>query len=228
MLVDVTAPISALLPGTEGGLPDDTTVSFERTVSVDDGVLPFFSVAGPSADAVVSLFGSSEAVDEVALAHESDTGSVYRLRWTESLPPLLESLRVADVTVLSVTAADETVTFELRFPDQESGAEFYAEYQDPDNPITISRIDTGGSPSRPANSPVTEEQREALLTALEAGYFEIPRRATLVDLSEELSISDSAVSQRLRRGTANVLKNSILAEEDGEQSLADDLTGDAS
>lgn len=44
---------------------------------------------------------------------------------------------------------------------------------------------------------ITDKQREAIRIAVENGYYETPRRATLGDLAEQLDISRSAVSQRL-------------------------------
>lgn len=44
---------------------------------------------------------------------------------------------------------------------------------------------------------ITEKQREAIRIAVERGYYEKPRGATLADLAAELDISRSAVSQRL-------------------------------
>lgn len=57
---------------------------------------------------------------------------------------------------------------------------------------------------------VSEKQFNALLTALEMGYFEIPRDATLGDLAEALGISKRAASERLRRGQTNLLYNSLV------------------
>lgn len=50
------------------------------------------------------------------------------------------------------------------------------------------------------------KERDVLLTALDVGYFDVPRRGTLVDLAEELQMSDSEVSEHLRRGVATVLR----------------------
>lgn len=46
---------------------------------------------------------------------------------------------------------------------------------------------------------LTDEQREALRVALRRGYFAIPRETTLAAVGEELGVSDSAASERLRR-----------------------------
>lgn len=44
---------------------------------------------------------------------------------------------------------------------------------------------------------ITEKQREAVELAVELGYYDRPRKASLSDLADELDISKSAVSQRL-------------------------------
>jgi predicted DNA binding protein len=47
---------------------------------------------------------------------------------------------------------------------------------------------------------LTDCQREALDTAHNLGYFEIPRQATLADVVEQCGASSQAASERLRRG----------------------------
>lgn len=44
---------------------------------------------------------------------------------------------------------------------------------------------------------ITAKQREAVELAVELGYYDRPRTATLSDLADRLGISESAVSQRL-------------------------------
>lgn len=46
---------------------------------------------------------------------------------------------------------------------------------------------------------LTDEQRKVLDAALDLGYFEIPREASLADVAAALDISSQAVSERLRR-----------------------------
>lgn len=45
---------------------------------------------------------------------------------------------------------------------------------------------------------VTDKQREAVMVAIETGYYNTPREADLDDLADRLDISKSAVSQRLK------------------------------
>ena len=52
---------------------------------------------------------------------------------------------------------------------------------------------------------LTEMQRRTLEMAYEAGYYETPRRTDLGELSEELGVSRSAVSQRLNTAEAKLV-----------------------
>lgn len=54
------------------------------------------------------------------------------------------------------------------------------------------------------------EEREALRAALEAGYFDVPRTTTLVDIADELGRSDVEVSAQIRRGMDSVLRESDI------------------
>ena len=52
---------------------------------------------------------------------------------------------------------------------------------------------------------ITEKQREAVLLAVEAGYYETPRRTDLGELADQLGVSKSAVSQRLSAVESNLV-----------------------
>jgi len=56
---------------------------------------------------------------------------------------------------------------------------------------------------------LTDPQRVALLTAFEMGYYDIPRQTTQDELADRLGISKSAVSNRLRRATAQLIEESF-------------------
>lgn len=53
---------------------------------------------------------------------------------------------------------------------------------------------------------LTDAERAAVYTALDRGYFAVPRRATLTEVSEELETPDVEASERIRRGVATVLE----------------------
>lgn len=61
-------------------------------------------------------------------------------------------------------------------------------------------------PADPADSLLTDRQRELLLTAAEQGYYDTPRRATLTEVSESLDISKATGSDVLHRAEGKILK----------------------
>lgn len=78
--------------------------------------------------------------------------------------------------------------------------------------VTIERInplgaEVTGSPKRQWD--LTEPQTEALLAALEAGYFEVPKESTADEVAETLSISKSAFLERLRRGQSALVSQAL-------------------
>ena len=66
-----------------------------------------------------------------------------------------------------------------------------------------------------ADAGLTDSQREALLVAVESGYFEEPRNATLGDVAAELDISQPAASGLLRRGIKRLVVSSLM--DDGDE-----------
>ena len=69
---------------------------------------------------------------------------------------------------------------------------------------TVERVgeyDRRRSPARP----LTDRQREVLDVAVDRGYYEVPREATLDDLAAELGVAPSTVSDHLRKAESAVL-----------------------
>ena len=56
---------------------------------------------------------------------------------------------------------------------------------------------------------VTPAQADALLTARDMGYFEVPRGADASDVAAELGVSKSAFLERLRRGQNRLLGEAL-------------------
>jgi predicted DNA binding protein len=59
-----------------------------------------------------------------------------------------------------------------------------------------------------------EGQRELLSDAVREGYFKVPRRTTLVELSDAHCITDREASERLRAALDDVLRECLYDAED--------------
>lgn len=87
-----------------------------------------------------------------------------------------------------------------------------------ENDISLDIIEIYGNESAGTESSygLTLEQRAALQTAYQKGYFQEPRDISLNEVAEEMGLSSTAMSGRLRRGMRNLVAATI-AEPDGEE-----------
>lgn len=72
----------------------------------------------------------------------------------------------------------------------------------------LQRLTQDGEPEPPGDG-LTDDQHEALRTAYELGYFDIPRQASLEAVAGELEISASAASERLRRAQTELIETTV-------------------
>ena len=54
---------------------------------------------------------------------------------------------------------------------------------------------------------MTEKQERVLWLALKMGFFEFPRRITMLELSRRLGVGLSTLSEIIRRGIRRLLEN---------------------
>jgi|GEM_PF-248250 len=108
---------------------------------------------------------------------------------------------------LEIEASHEGWWNSVRFPDRESFQTVYRHCRANDVAFTVHRV-VDDDPFR-STAGVTDPQREVLVHAMEAGYLDVPRSASLADLAGELDISESAASERFRRGVRAVLERTL-------------------
>jgi len=102
----------------------------------------------------------------------------------------------------------------LLLPDREALNTIWEYANENDISLDIIEIygntDTGGESSYG----LTDEQRIALITAYENGYFGEPRDISLNEVAAEIGLSSTAMSGRLRRGMRNLIAATIIDKEE--------------
>lgn len=76
--------------------------------------------------------------------------------------------------------------------------------------FSLRQLTLDGETEKPRDG-LTDPQREALQTAYEMGYFEIPRTASLDDVAGELGITASSLSERLRRAQTHLVETAVVS-----------------
>ncbi|MFW5918741.1 MAG: helix-turn-helix domain-containing protein [Halanaeroarchaeum sp.] len=184
-------------------VPRDAGSTLLVWVDTDD-VAAFREAIG--ADPTIARIVTEEAVDDRTLCEVelSETGSSVDL-----YSVLLETGSM----VQEATVRAEGWDCQFGFSDREALAEFFDTARDLDIDYSIERVYEPRDADGVATG-LTDAQREALVTAKEIGYFDVPRERGLEALGEELGISDSAASERLRRGISSLVDTVVTGQVD--------------
>ena len=189
-----------------GEVPDVEVQWVRNTPIDDDWEMLFWATEGDFDRFDAAL----EADSTVRVLRSLDVGTrrLYQVRITNEgaetdLYPIMVDI---GGIVMSATVSREGWLCRFGFPNQEGVDRFFEVVDNHDVGFDVHQLyEMRNSDPEPVE-PLTEVQHETLVTALEAGYFDVPRTTNLQALSDQLGISDSAVSQRLRRGVKTILE----------------------
>jgi len=119
----------------------------------------------------------------------------------------LEALATADAIIERIEVLPDGWRQTGWFATRDAFNEFSTFWQQ-NADFQLSRLTRDGE-SEPPGDGLTDQQHEALRTAYELGYFDIPRRASLQEVAAELDISASSVSERLRRAQTRLIEETV-------------------
>ncbi|MFC6784677.1 helix-turn-helix domain-containing protein [Halobaculum halobium] len=193
----------------------DARIEIESLVPIETRIAPYLTVVASDPRTVCDLVAAEPAVERAEPVHRSDDEWVLCVHWGDQQPPLLAALADAGAACVEAVATNGTWHLTLRFHSHERLADCYHRCVEQGVRLTVKRVHdaSGGRSSSRASGALalTSAQREALATAYETGYFAVPREVTLAEVADRLEISDTATSQRLRRGMQRVLAETFSA-----------------
>ena len=203
----------ALVP-TIRALPDGeiAVVSEAGTDPVHEAY--FFRIAAPDFEAVEAALAEDDTVSEFTTIVETDEERTYRVEYSEDTKLLTPIVTDIGGFTLSAEGHANGWLLELQMEDNEGLYEL-SEYANEEG-IHLEVLEirqTDGSWDR-LDFGLTGSQRKTLLAAFVHGYYDEPREMSLVELAELLEISPTAVSGRLRRGSARLIEEVLIDEDD--------------
>lgn len=200
------------------GLPmmdalDGTGVEFDvehAAASDPDRPVLFLWATGGDFDRFEANCEDDDTVADLTVVEDASERRLYRVHVSAatdlSLYPLDERL---EASRLGVTSGEDGLHVRLRFPDRESLSAFRPQLESKGVEVTLRSVYGESEHEFGGEHGLSPKQREALETAVEAGFFEVPRDATLSDVADELGVSTQAASERLRRGVSAFVTNSL-------------------
>lgn len=201
---------SPILRETLHQLPD-LVVTVEAQYEYDESIYFLFWVEEVDFDAVPEALATDSTVTRPKKLTETPTKHLYRTCFTKTgyAASTYDLMRDWDIVLLDAHGTHEGWTVRLLFPTQEALSAYYDECTERGlAPTILTKYEEVDAPTR-ANAELTPAQWEALTTAFEAGYFEIPRQTSLDDIADQLGISAQAASERIRRAEAALLDRQL-------------------
>jgi predicted DNA binding protein len=190
-----------------------SAIELESLVPSGAVTVPLFWVYEPIQDGFLDSVRRYPTVNSVAAVDVYEDRTLFKLDWDASQDHLFQCIIDHEGQLLSATGTADGWDFEIRFATHEGLS--LCQTCCTDAHISLEVISVF-NPTDPGGGPwygLSEPQREALLLAVQQGYYDIPRGCTTEELADELGISDQAVTERLRRAVGTFTRHALLTPE---------------
>lgn len=180
--------------------PDAT---FDAVRFVTNGIeenLPLMWGTNEESASLSHVLEDDPSIESVRTLSRRNSESLFRVRWSSRVRSITDLLVAEEGAIVSAFGRADGWTFRLLFPERDAVSRTYDLCTESDIDIDILQMhDLAESPPY-RGLQLTDEQFATVKTAVENGYYQVPRETTLQELSDELDVSHQALSERLRRG----------------------------
>lgn len=191
----------------------DVSITLEEVIPTGNRAMPYFWASGENLAAFETSLEEDPSVESIRRHLKLSESALYYAQWAEEVRSLLYSIAEEEGTILDGVGSAGRWQFTLRFPDRDSVSSFRQRCVELGIALDVRRVYSVSADQFDMEYGLTKKQREILVTALENGYFQVPRDCTQQELAEKLGIQSSAASETLRRATAELIANSLLEAE---------------
>ncbi|MFD1632993.1 helix-turn-helix domain-containing protein [Haloplanus ruber] len=209
-VVEINHPDLALTPTVRETEASIQVVSHTAT-DPETGMFFFLVESDAFANFEAALDGD-HTVEASTLIAEASTTRIYRLQHTPGTKLVSPITTEMGGLMLEAKGTDTGWSVRMQLPDREALSALWEHCDGEDIDFRIDHIYSLDEFTVDGGVGLTDPQRDALLAAYEAGYFEEPRDTSLQELAETLDISPTAVGGRIRRGTSRLIERTILSD----------------
>ncbi|MFT4964193.1 MAG: putative DNA binding protein [Halobacteriales archaeon] len=157
-------------------------------------------ISGPDVTGVIEAFQEEETVTALDVLNRSEDASMIQIETTE--PTLLFPI------------VGSGIPLEMPFPIQDGEAHWIvtcshdrlSELGDQLDAVGISYTLHTLEHDHASEDLLTEDQQALIETAIQEGYYDVPRSCTLTDLAEAVDIAKSTCSEKLHRAESKIVR----------------------
>ncbi|EMA01368.1 hypothetical protein SAMN05443574_1127 [Haloarcula vallismortis] len=174
---------------------------------VGDGTSTFLVIeaAGETLDQFETALERDSTVCDPLVLDWTETSRVYRVEVADSAVRVTDSLVRAGGRALDIEGTGGQWLVHAQFRSRAALSQFRSECSERDITFRLDRLYWTSGEANAGACGLTADQQVALETAHREGYFDVPRGISQAELADELGISPSAMSQRIRRGMDQVV-----------------------
>lgn len=162
-------------------------------------------------DALDVALADDSTVEEPTVLTEAGGRRLYRFELVGAGAESSIMSSVFDVggMQLEITATSEGWRNRTRYPSRDAFERVYRFCLERDIDFQFHSIYEPAERLGHDHLPLSDAQRETLIEAVDSGYLDIPRGSSLEELGDRLGISESAASERFRRGVKALVEATI-------------------
>lgn len=206
VLAEISIPREEFVLGSVFDEHPECTVEFERVVPFDTEGTLLFRADGSDPSSVATTISDWTHAGQTTVHGEGIEPPLLEVSLNGTSDYFIDTLADSAAHVFEARGDPETWEFQLQFADHSDLVGFNEQLTEAGIPVTLNRL---SNPTASVRSSLSAEQREAVSMAYRQGYFEVPRNCTIQHLADEVGISDSAFSQRLRRGVGICVQETL-------------------
>lgn len=189
-----------------------TVIEIERVVATDELLTPYFWVSKIAPAEFEAAAREDSSIDRLHRLDEYEEATMYRAEWTDHVETLVYAYTHIGAAIVGAEGQDSEWVLRMRFDDREKLDEFNEYLNDNDVSFDLRQLYEITHPRTGSQFGLTRKQTEALTTAWEQGFFELPREATMEEVADELGIAPQSLSDRLRRAQNKLIEDALRVE----------------
>lgn len=179
-------------------------------------VMPCLWAAGGDFDSFDTALQNDPSVDEIVTAEPFGEEKFYQLEWADPVKQHVDAIVDREGTILKADARNGDWRLRIRFATQNQFDDLKEYLVDAGISFELLDISQTWTPRQEIGG-LTAPQRNALVAAVEKGYYHIPRETTVEEIARTLGISPQATSERLRRGTDQLVRNILITTDEHQE-----------
>ncbi|EMA69984.1 helix-turn-helix domain-containing protein [Halorubrum kocurii] len=188
----------------------ETVIQIDRVVASEmESLTQYFIVSGVSNAAFEEAAALDESIDALQQILDAEQGTMYRAIWGDSVEALVQEYTDEGTSILKAMGTADGWVLRIRFDDHALVGAFTSHLRDRGFSFELVRLHEMSYAQTGSQFGLTPKQHEALVTAWQMGFFELPRETSMAVIAKELDITPQSLSDRLRRAQNTLIGDAL-------------------